>query len=173
MIFFIINISISNLNALENGVGLSVYSLVETFVENSAPEFAERNITLQVVMGRSYLALVNLTATDQDGDSLVYLLNNGTPSGLAIGDNSSGVVSWTDVPDLEDPLVIFTASDGRGQAALVPTIKLCKCKVSQLVSVSTFLRYYTQKGLGTSATKVRDRHEDQVVEGRYIPRFTM
>lgn len=106
-----------------------------SFVENSPPVFTIGNLTLEIEVGKSYASLVTLAATDSEGDTIAYLLTNTTLSGLSVA-NDTGVVTWDNVPDVADAEIIFSASDGKGQAALVPNIELCKCKVRLFLRLS-------------------------------------
>ena len=98
------------------------------FVENRVPVVTSTNNTFRVKVGMSYLNLEDLEATDADNDTLTWSLNQDVPSGLAIN-SSTGVLSWTNVPDITSATITIQVSDGKVSVNYDVFILLCKCQV--------------------------------------------
>ena len=76
----------------------------------------------------SYANLEDLEATDADNDTLTWSLNQDAPNGLAIN-SSTGVLSWTNVPDIASATITIQVSDGKVSVNYDVFILLCKCQV--------------------------------------------
>ena len=97
-------------------------------LENNAPVINSMNNTFRVQVGNSYSMLVDLEATDIDNDTLVWELNADAPARLAIN-SSTGVLSWTNVPEITMATVTIQVSDGKVSVNYNVYFLLCKCTV--------------------------------------------
>lgn len=93
---------------------------------NYPPEITNGNVTMEVSVGATYT--LQLTATDKNaGDTIFFLINDDAPSGLVVN-NVTGVLTWTNIPDLETAKIQVTVSDRKAQSLWTPKIEYCKCQ---------------------------------------------
>lgn len=98
---------------------------------NYPPEITNGNVTLEVTVGET--KTLQLEATDKntgDIDKIYFVLNSDAPSGLTI-DNTSKILTWTNVPELDSATIQITVSDGKAQSLWTPKIELCRCQVNK------------------------------------------
>jgi hypothetical protein len=101
-------------------------------VANYPPEIKNGNVTIQVSVGGNFS--LQLVAEDQNkGDTIFFLLNPDAPSGLTVN-NATKMLTWVNIPDSNSMSIQVTVSDGKAQSLWTPKIKLCKCKVRNLMS---------------------------------------
>lgn len=81
---------------------------------------------------------LQLTATDKNGDTIFFLINDDAPSGLVVN-NGTSMLTWTNIADLETAKIQVTVSDGKAQSLWTPKIEYCKCQVSRF---NDLLYYY-------------------------------
>lgn len=101
---------------------------LKKFSANYPPEITNGNVTMEVSVGATYT--LQLTATDKNaGDTIFFLINDDAPSGLVVN-NVTGILTWTNIPDLETAKIQVTVSDRKAQSLWTPKIEYCKCQVS-------------------------------------------
>ncbi|XP_061167956.1 serine-rich adhesin for platelets-like [Saccostrea echinata] len=114
--------------ALASSTSDTKTALVETqsTLANYPPEIKNGNVTIEVTVGGNFT--LQLIAEDQNaGDTISFFLNSDAPSGLSV-DNTTKILTWSEVPDSNSMSIQITASDGKAQSLWTPKIKLCKCQ---------------------------------------------
>ncbi|XP_062578222.1 mucin-like protein [Saccostrea cucullata] len=93
---------------------------------NYPPEINNGNVTFEVSVGQTFT--FQLDATDKNtGDTIYFLVNDDAPSGLTV-DNSTKILTWSNIADINSSVIQITVSDGKAQSFWTPKIELCKCQ---------------------------------------------